>query len=95
MYAAQIATDGHVNLYRRDSYTWTQLATSAATITAGVSYTLKLAVGGSSPVHLEVWLDGTRRISFDDASANRILAGPPGIENYDVGVKYNSFRVDP
>jgi hypothetical protein len=95
MYAAQIATDGHVNLYRRDSYTWTQLATSAATITAGVQYTLKLAVSGSSPVHLEVWLDGTRRISFDDASANRILAGPPGIENYDVGVKYNSFRVDP
>jgi hypothetical protein len=30
-----------------------------------------------------------------DASANRILAGPPGIENYDIGVKYNSFRVDP
>ncbi|TMQ07812.1 MAG: DUF4091 domain-containing protein [Deltaproteobacteria bacterium] len=95
MYAAQLATDGHVNLYRRNAYTWTLLAAQAATITAGVQYTVKLVVSGTSPVHLEVWLNGTQRISFDDSSAGRITAGPPGIENYDSGVKYNSFRVDP
>lgn len=95
MYAAQLATDGHVNLYRRNAYTWTLLAASAVAITAGVQYTVKLVVRGSNPVHLEVWLNGAQRINFDDSSAGRITAGPPGIENYDSGVKYNSFRVDP
>jgi glycosyl hydrolase family 123 len=95
MYAAQLATDGHVNLYRRNAYTWTLLAASTTTITAGVAYTVELAVSGSNPVHLEVWLNGTQKISFDDSSASRITAGVPGIENYDSGVAYNSFRVDP
>jgi len=95
LYAAQLATDGHVNLYRRNAYTWTQLGTSATTISAGVSYTVKLVVSGTNPVHLEVWLNGTQKIGYDDASASRITAGVPGIENYNSGVKYNSFRVDP
>lgn len=94
MYAAQLSTDGHVNLYRRNAYTWTLLAANPATITAGVQYTVQLAVSGSNPVHLEVWLNGVQQISFDDSSPDRITAGIPGIENYDVGVKYNSFRVD-
>jgi hypothetical protein len=48
---------------------------------------------GSSPVHLEVWLDGTRRISYDDSSSSRITGGIPGMENYNAGVKYDSFAV--
>ena len=78
LYAAQLATDGHVNLYRRNAYTWTLLAANADAITAGVQYTVKLVVRGSNPVHLEVWLNGAQRINFDDSSAGRITAGRPG-----------------
>jgi hypothetical protein len=95
LYSAQISTTGAVNLFRRNALSWTQLATFATTIQAGVTYNLKVVVSGSSPVHLEVWLNGTRVISFDDASASRITSGPPGIENYDGNVKYDSFSVFP
>jgi hypothetical protein len=94
LYAAQIATDGHVNLYRRNTWNWTLLSSVAATIAANTSYALRLVVAGSSPVHLEVWLNGTRQIVTDDNSTNRITTGGAGMENYDTGVKYASFTVD-
>jgi List-Bact-rpt repeat protein/glycosyl hydrolase family 123/3-keto-disaccharide hydrolase len=93
LYSAQISTTGAVNLYRRNAYAWTQLASFATTIQTNVSYNLKLIVSGSTTVHLEVWLNGTNVISFDDASASRITSGPPGIVNYDGNVKYDSFSV--
>ena len=46
----------------------------AAGIASGPVYTLQLAVSGTSPVHLEVSLGGTRLIAVDDASAARIAA---------------------
>ena len=93
LYSAQISTAGAVNLYRRNAYAWTQLASFATTIQAGVFYNLKLVASGSTSVHLEVWLNGTRVITFDDASASRITTGPPGIVNYDGNVTYDSFSV--
>jgi hypothetical protein len=94
LYSALISTDGSVNLYRRNDWSWTHLATAPATITPGTTYTVKLVTTGSSPVHLEVWLGGARQIVFDDASASRLTAGLPAIQNYDANVKYDSFRVD-
>lgn len=93
LYSAQISTAGAVNLYRRNAYAWTQLASFATTIQTNVSYNLQLIVSGSTTVHLEVWLNGTKVISFDDASASRITSGAPGIVNYDGNVKYDSFSV--
>lgn len=95
LYAAQLSTDGNVYLYRRNSWNWTALATASAGITANTRYTLKLLVKGSNPVHLEVWLGGALQIELDDASANRITSGVPGIENYDANVKYLLFSVYP
>jgi Domain of unknown function (DUF4091)/Divergent InlB B-repeat domain len=95
LYSAQISTTGAVNLFRRNAFTWTQLATFATTIQAGATYNLRVVVSGTTSVHLEVWLNGTRLISFDDASGSRITSGPPGIENYDGNVKYDTFSVFP
>jgi hypothetical protein len=93
LYSAQIATDGHVNLYRRNAWNWTLLNSVAATITAGTSYNLQLIVTGSNPVHLEVWLNGVQKIVFDDSSASRITTGTVGMVNYDTNVKYDNFTV--
>lgn len=93
LYAAQLSTNGTVNLYRRNAWSWTQLGSVAAGIVAGTRYRLELVATGSSPVHLEVWLDGARRISYDDSSSSRITGGAPGIENYDGGVKCDAFDV--
>jgi len=95
LYAAQISSDGSVNLYRRNAWNWTSLGTAAAGVSTGVRYTLKFLVSGSNPVHLEVWLDGALQIQADDSTASRILSGAPGIENYDSGVRYSSFAVFP
>jgi len=95
LYAAQLSTDGNVYLYRRNNWNWTALGTTSAGITANTSYTLKLLVKGSNPVHLEVWLGGALQIELDDASASRITSGVPGIENYDPNVRYSSFAVYP
>jgi hypothetical protein len=93
-YAAQISTDGTVNLYRRNSWSWTQqLGSAPAGIVAGTNYTLKLVATGSNPVHLEAWVNGTRYLSYDDTSASRVLSGVPGIQNYDGNVRYDSFSV--
>ena len=93
LYAAQIATDGTVNLYRRNEWNWTKVGSVAAGIVANTSYNLKLLVRGANPVHLEVWLNGTQEIVFDDSSATQIGTGVPGMENYDPGVKYDNFTV--
>ncbi len=94
LYSAQLSTDGTVNLYRRNDWSWTLLASAPATVTAGTTYALSLVATGSSPVHLEVWLGGTKRINFDDSSASRIGAGVPAMVSYHAGVKYNAFRVE-
>jgi hypothetical protein len=93
LYSAQIATDGHVNLYRRNAWNWTLLSSVATTITAGTSYNLKLITTGSSPVHLEVWLNGVQKIVFNDSSTSQITSGAVGMINYDTSVKYDNFTV--
>jgi len=93
LYSAQIATDGHVNLYRRNAWSWTLLSSVATTITAGTSYNLKLITTGSSPVHLEVWLNGVQKIVFNDSSTSQITSGAVGMINYDTSVKYDNFTV--
>src|SRR5579864_2561241 len=93
LYSAQIATDGHVNLYRRNAWNWTLLSSVATTITAGTSYNLKLITTGSSPVHLEVWLNGVQKIVFNDSSTSQITTGSVGMINYDTSVKYDNFTV--
>jgi len=93
LYSAQIATDGHVNLYRRNAWNWTLLSSVATTITAGTSYNLKLITSGSSPVHLEVWLNGVQKIVFNDSSTSQIATGSVGMINYDTSVKYDNFTV--
>src|SRR5581483_8490743 len=95
LYAALLATDGNVYLYRRNSWDWTELADYAAGIASGVSYNLKLSVSGSNPVHLEVSLNGTTVIASDDTDQlKQIQSGIPGIMNYDPGVQYADFFVD-
>ncbi|HEY2115783.1 MAG TPA: Ig-like domain-containing protein [Candidatus Angelobacter sp.] len=93
LYSAQIATDGHVNLYRRNAWNWTLLSSVATTITAGTSYNVKLIATGSSPVHLEVWLNGVQKIVFNDSSTSQIATGAVGMINYDTSVKYDNFTV--
>jgi len=93
LYAAQIATDGNVYLYRRNEWNWTLLASAAGGIVAGTSYNVKLLVSGSNPVHLEVWLNGVQKISFNDSSTSQITTGVAGMENYDANVKYDNFTV--
>ena len=70
------------------------LANANASILSGPSYTTKLVVSGSSPVHLEGWVNGTQYIGFDDDSAQRISVGNCGIVNYTAGVEYANFKVD-
>ena len=94
LYAAQIATDGNIYLYRRNEWNWTLLASTAGGIVANTSYNLKLVVTGSSPVHLEVWLNGVQKIVFNDSSASQITGGVAGMENYDPNVKYDNFTVN-
>jgi hypothetical protein len=93
LYSAQIATDGNAYLYRRNEWNWTLLASTAGGIVAGTSYNVKLLVSGSNPVHLEVWLNGTQKISFNDNSTSQITTGVAGMENYDANVKYDNFTV--
>ncbi|HEU4403881.1 MAG TPA: right-handed parallel beta-helix repeat-containing protein [Polyangiaceae bacterium] len=94
LYSAQISTDGTVNLYRRNEWSWTLLSSAPAPISAGTTYALSLVATGSSPVHLEVWLDGTKRIDFNDSSTSRLTAGVPALVSYHAGVKYDAFRVE-
>ena len=91
LYSAQISTDGSVYLYSRNNWNWTTLGSYAAGIQVGVTYTLKLVATGSSPVHLEVWLNGTKRISYDDSPG--YASGSVGMVNYDPNVKYDNFSV--
>jgi hypothetical protein len=93
LYAAQIATDGNINLYRRNEWNWTLLASTPGGIVANTSYNLKLLVRGANPTHLEVWLNGVQKIVFDDNSASQITSGAAGIQNYDANVKYDNFSV--
>lgn len=93
LYAAQIATNGTVNLYRKNGGVWTFLKSASAGIIAGQSYNLKLKVSGSNPVNLQVLLNSAPIISYSDSSSSRILSGIPGIENYNAGVKYDRLTV--
>jgi hypothetical protein len=95
LYAAQISSSGDLNLYRRNNANWTMppLATYTAGIQVDTPYTVTLLVSGSSPVHLEVTLDGVLRITYDDMDTNQVTAGTPGIENYDANVAYDWFSV--
>jgi hypothetical protein len=97
LYAAQISTDGSVYLYRRNfaggTFTWTVLGSSPAGIVANTSYNLKLVTTGTSTVHLEVWLNGVLKISYNDAGGH--TGSGVGIENYDTNVRYDNLAVYP
>ncbi len=94
LYAAQISSaDGSVSLHRRNHWTWTELGRANVGVAAGSTHTLKLVVTGSNPVHLEVWVDGAMQIATEDASADRILTGLPGIQSYEENVQYDAFTV--
>lgn len=93
VYSAQLWSDGNVYLYRRNDWNWTQLASYSAGITAGTEYNVKLVATGTSPVHLEVWLDGTQRITYDDTSAEALTSGSVGIVTYYQNVKFDTFSV--
>jgi len=93
LYAAQIATDGNVNLYRRNNWNWTLLQSVSAGIVAGTNYALRLIATGSTPVHVEVWLNGVPKIAIDDSSTQRVMTGRVGVENYDASVRYANFIV--
>lgn len=93
LYAAQIASNGTVNLYRRNASAWTLLKGVSAGIVANRAYTVGLKVTGSSPVLLEVLLDGNLLYTFEDSSPSRIASGLPGIQNYNSNVKYDQFKV--
>ena len=60
--------------------TW--LGNIPVTITAEPFYTLKLVATGTNPVHLEVWLNGVKKIDYNDSSASRITSGRHGIFSY-------------
>lgn len=93
LYAAQLSTKGTANLYRRNNGTWTLLKGAPAGVVANKPYTLRLKVIGSNPVNLEVSLNGLLLFSYADASASRLPAGIPGIQNYNSGVRYDRFTV--
>lgn len=93
LYAAQIATNGTVSLYRRNDWNWTLLGSIATPINANQTYHLKLIARGANPTHLEVWLDYVLKVSFDDASPLQITSGAAGLENYDPNVKHSLFSV--
>jgi hypothetical protein len=93
LYSAQISSTGAVNLYRRNGYTWTLLRSASVGVQANRFYTVQLVTTGASPVHVEVWLDGAMLITHDDTSASRLISGAVGVENYNAGVQYESFRV--
>ena len=98
LYAAQISTDGSINLYRRNAWNWTLLTSTPAGIVAGVRYTVRLVAVGADPVHLEAWLNGSKRLDFNDSSTGttgQLRTGGVGIENYDAGVRYGTFIVYP
>ena len=40
---------------------------------------------------VEVWLDGTQRITYDDSPG--FASGSVGMVNYDANVKYDNFNV--
>jgi hypothetical protein len=93
LYSAQISSTGAVTLYRRNAWTWTLLRSASAAVQTNRFYTVQLVTTGVSPVHVEVWLDGATLITYDDTSAGRLTSGAVGVENYDAGVQYESFRV--
>ena len=45
-------------------------------------------------MHIEVWLDGVQKLSYDDSSANRVLTGWAGMHNQTANQKYNWFTID-
>src|SRR5882762_8388608 len=94
LYALELNTDGTVDLYRRTCWYWTLLASVNAGIQANVTYTTKLVVEGSNPVHLEGWVNGSKLIGFDDDSTDQISTGVSGLVNYASGVEYTNFEVD-
>ena len=98
LYSAQISTDGSIHLYRRNAWNWLLLASAPSGIVSGVRYTVKLVAVGADPVHLEVWLNGSKRVDYNDSdtgTTGQLRTGSVGIENYNSGVHYSTFYVYP
>ena len=54
---------------------------------------MKFVANGTTPVHLEVWLNGVLQISYDDSAANRRQTGVPGIHTYTTNARFTSFAI--
>jgi hypothetical protein len=97
-YTAWITTSGGgaVRLSRYKDWGELVLSNIPTPITAGTFYTLKLVATGTSPVHLEVWLDGVKKIDYNDSSGDRVTSGNAGIFSYVPagGVQWEWFRID-
>src|SRR3954469_20161762 len=91
-----VASAQPITPFRRTSRyrTWNLLAGVAAGIVANTTYGVELAVKNSNPVHLEVWVNGTREVSYDDNSPDQIPSGTAGIEGASSGVRYANFSVE-
>lgn len=94
-YAAQLSTT-RIELMRYNNYTYTWLASYNATFNTGTNYNVKLAVTGSNPVQLTVYLNGSPVITYNDSSASRITTGDVGIvtKGNSSGVKWDYFKVE-
>lgn len=94
-YVLQVSTAGTLNLYRRNTGAWTLLKSAAAPggIAANTPYKIKLSVKGINPTRLEASFQETLLFTHDDSSAGQRVSGLPGIQNYDAGVRYDTFTV--
>jgi hypothetical protein len=92
-YSAFIKEDvDSIYLFKRVSGTWTQIGSYAITITAGVDYTVKLSMQGTT---IKMFLDGVERISVTDSSLSAagdacIDAGGGGA----TGTRWDDFLVE-
>jgi|GEM_PF-3029171 len=94
-YSLQVSTAGTVNLYRRNASVWTLLKSVSAPggIAAGTPYKIKLQVKGANPTQLEASFQGASLFTYNDSSAGQLFSGLPGLQNYNAGVKYDSFTI--
>lgn len=92
-YAAFInQNSGKLHLYKRVSGTWTELGSFITTITAGVDYTVKLSMQGTT---IKAFLDGVERISVTDSALS--AAGDAcinGGQGGPVGTRWDDFLVE-
>lgn len=93
-YAVRLRTDGRVQVVRRDGPGETVLDEAPATVRPGDWHRVRLAVSGSFPVRLDVWLDDAPLLTAQDRSPQPLAAGRAGLLNgSDWRTQFDAFRV--